>query len=221
MAAAGTRRNLTTARQGRRTERMTQAIHHRLMPLNAPRVKPNALTRWVGRTILALGGWRMAGTLPDIPRLVLIGAPHSSNWDGVWGFATKLALGLDIRILGKDSLFRIPVVGHVLKRMGVMPVDRELPTGVVEQAAALIRGHDRFWYGLAPEGTRRRVERWKSGFWKIARAAEVPVLRMYFHYPERIIGFGPLFYPSDDLQADMAEIRAWYRPWMGKHRGTT
>jgi 1-acyl-sn-glycerol-3-phosphate acyltransferase len=190
------------------------------LPPNAPRVKPSRFARWLGRTILKLGGWRMVGTLPDIPRLVLIGAPHSSNWDGLWGFAAKIALGVDIRVLGKDSLFRIPVLGFLLKRLGVIPVDRRAAQGVVEQAAALIHGSDRFWYGLAPEGTRKPVERWKTGFWKIAKAADVPVLRMYFHYPDRVIGFGPLFHLSDDMAADMAAIRAWYRPWMGKNRGT-
>jgi 1-acyl-sn-glycerol-3-phosphate acyltransferase len=107
-----------------------------------------------------------------------------------------------------------------LRRKRMIPVDRKAAQGVVEQAAALIHGSDRFWYGLAPEGTRKRVERWKTGFWKIAKAADVPVLRMYFHYPDRIIGFGPLFHLSDDMAADMAAIREWYRPWMGKNRGT-
>ncbi|MCD9032501.1 lysophospholipid acyltransferase family protein [Luteimonas sp. Y-2-2-4F] len=190
------------------------------LPPNAPRVKPNRLTRWIGRTILRIGGWRMVGEFPNIPKLVLIGAPHSSNWDGLWAFGAKAAVGLDLRILGKDSLFRVPGLGFLLRRLGVIPVDRAAASGVIEQAAQLIRSHDRLWYGLAPEGTRSRVERWKTGFWKIAKAAEVPVLRMYFHYPDRIIGIGPLFHPSDDMAADMAELRAWYRPWMGKNRGT-
>ncbi|WP_236621727.1 lysophospholipid acyltransferase family protein [Luteimonas huabeiensis] len=190
------------------------------LPPSAPRVKPNRFTRWLGRTILRLGGWRMVGEFPDIPKLVLIGAPHSSNWDGLWAFSAKAAIGLDLRILGKDSLFRVPGLGFLLRRLGVIPVDRAKASGVIEQAAQLIRSHDRLWYALAPEGTRARVERWKSGFWKIAKAADVPVLRMYFHYPDRIIGIGPLFYPSDDMAADMAELRAWYRPWMGKNRGT-
>lgn len=188
------------------------------LPPNAPRVKPNAFTRWLGRTILKLGGWRMVGAFPDIPRLVLIGAPHSSNWDGVWGFAAKLALGLDIRILGKRQLFWWPL-GPILRRIGVIEVDRDAASGVVEQAAAMIRGSDKFWFGLAPEGTRKRVERWKTGFWKIARAANVPVLPAYFHYPDRIIGIGAPFRLGDDMAADMARIRAWYAPWQGKHRG--
>jgi 1-acyl-sn-glycerol-3-phosphate acyltransferase len=201
---------------------MRHAAHDILVPVppNVPRTRDRVFSRWLGRTVLRLGGWRIVGELPDIPRLVVIAAPHSSNWDGVWGFAAKLALGIDVHVLGKASLFRVPLLGMLLRGLGVVPVDRESPAGVVEQAAALIRGSDRLWYALAPEGTRRRVERWKTGFWKIARAADVPVLRVYFHYPERIIGFGPLFHPSDDLIADMAELRAWYRPWQGRNRGT-
>lgn len=181
------------------------------LPPSAPRVRPNAFVRWIGRNLLRLGGWRMEGEFPDLPRLVLIGAPHSSNWDGVWGLGAKLALGLDVRILGKDSLFRVPLLGYVLQRMGVIPVDRTAAHGVVDQSVALIRGHDKFWYGLAPEGTRKRVERWKTGFWKIAKAADVPVLPTYFHYGRRVVGIGPPFALTDDMHADIARIQAWYR----------
>jgi len=191
------------------------------LPPNAPRVKSNAFTRWLGLTILRLGGWRVMGNFPDIPRLVLIAAPHSSNWDGVWGFATKWAVELEVKVLGKDALFKVPLLGHVLHRMGVIPVDRSAASGVIEQAADLIRGGDRCWYALAPEGTRKRVEHWKPGFWKIAHAADVPVLPVYFHYPDKIIGIGDTFDLTDDMAADMARIRAWYRPWQGKHHDTT
>lgn len=190
------------------------------MPPNAPQVRPNRFVRWVGRSMLWVGGWRMVGMLPDIPKLVMIGAPHSSNWDGVWGFAAKMALGLDVKILGKDSLFKVPMLGALLRWLGVIPVDRSKAHGVVEQAAEMILQADRFWFGLAPEGTRKRVEKWKPGFWKIAKAANVPVLPAYFHYPDKIIGFGELFHLSDDPAADMARIRDWYRPWKGKNRGT-
>lgn len=190
------------------------------LPPNAPRVRPNAFTRWLGRTVLRLGGWRMVGEFPDLPRLVLIAAPHSSNWDGIWGFAAKLGLGVEIQVLGKDSLFRVPLLGAVLRHLGVIPVDRSAAHGVVEQAAAMIRRADRIWFALAPEGTRKPVERWKTGFWKIARAAGVPVLPAYFHYPDKVIGIGPVFQPGDDMAADVARLRAWYRPWQGKHHGT-
>ncbi|AKC86592.1 lysophospholipid acyltransferase family protein [Pseudoxanthomonas suwonensis] len=190
------------------------------IPPNMPQVPARRrFSRWLGRTVLRLGGWRVTGELPDIPRLVLIAAPHSSNWDGVWGMAAKLALGFDVRVLGKDSLFWWPL-SIVLRRLGVIAVDRGNPQGVVEQAIELVRTSPRMWYALTPEGTRKPVRQWKSGFLKIAHGAGVPVLMAYFHYPDRTIGVGPLFHPSGDLQADMAAVREWYRPWMGKNRGT-
>lgn len=189
------------------------------MPPNAPRLRPNRAARALGRLILRLGGWRMVGAFPDIPKLVLIGAPHSSNWDAVWAFAAKLALGLDIKLLGKQELFWWPM-GPILAWLGVIAVDRKAAHGVVEQLAERIGAADRFWFGLAPEGTRKPVERWKTGFWKIARAANVPVLPAYFHYPDKVIGIGPLFHLTDDMEADVARIRAWYRPWQGRHHGT-
>ena len=189
------------------------------LPPSAPRVRRNRFTLWLGRSILRAGGWRVVGEFPDVPRLVLIAAPHSSNWDGIWGMAAKIGLGLDIRILGKRELFWWPL-GVLLRALGVIAIGRSRSTGVVEQVAAMIQGAERFWFGLAPEGTRRRVEHWKSGFLKVARAADVPVLPVYFHYPDRVIGIGPLFHPGDDADADMRRIREWYRPWQGRNRGT-
>lgn len=188
------------------------------LPPNVPRMRPNRALRWLGRTLLRVGGWRVVGMFPDLPRLVLIGAPHSSNWDGVWGFAAKLALGLDIRIVGKHQLFWWPL-GPILRGLGVIEVDRDAAHGLARQLAARFRDSPRFWLGLAPEGTRKPVTRWKTGFWKIAWAADVPVLPAYFHYPDKIIGIGPLFELGDDMAADIARIRAWYRPWQGKHHG--
>lgn len=190
------------------------------IPPNMPQVPASRrFSRWLGRTILRLGGWRVTGTFPDIPRLVLIAAPHSSNWDGIWGMAAKMALGFDARILGKDSLFWWPL-SVVLRRLGVIPLDRSKPQGVVEQSIELIRQSPQLWFALAPEGTRKPVQQWKAGFLKIAHGAGVPVLMAYFHYPDRTIGIGPLFHTTGDLPADMAAIRAWYRPWQGKNRGT-
>ena len=191
------------------------------LPPHAPRVQADALNRllrWFARSLLRLGGWRMAGRFPDIPKLVLIGAPHTSNWDGVWGLLVKVALGLDIRIFAKRELFWWPL-GPILRRIGVIPVDRTAARGLIEQMLERFEQEDRFWLGIAPEGTRKRVERWKPGFWKIASAAGVPVLPAYFHYPEKIIGIGEPFQLTGDMEADMARIRAWYAPWRGKHRG--
>lgn len=190
------------------------------IPPRMPQVKPNRFTRWLGRTALRLGGWRVIGPIPDLDKAVLIVAPHSSNWDGYWGMAAKIALGLEVRVLGKAQLFWWPL-GPLLRRLGAIPVNRSSPQGTVEQAVAIIRDFDRIWFTLTPEGTRKRVDKWKGGFWKIARTANVPIVMAYFHYPEKTIGIGDVFQPTDDADADMAAIREWYRPWQGRNRGTT
>ena len=189
------------------------------LPGQAPRMPRNRWMEWLGRSVLRLGGWRVAGPLPDVPKLVLIAAPHSSNWDGIWGFAAKLALGFEVKVLGKAQLFWWPL-GPMLRRLGVIPIDRSSPQGTVGQAVDMIRRSERIWYALTPEGTRKRVEKWKSGFWKIAHEAQVPILPAYFHYPDRRIGIGPLFATTGDMAADIAALRAWYAPWIGKNRGT-
>lgn len=187
------------------------------LPPSAPRMPHNRFAGWLGRAILRAGGWRMVGALPDIPRLVLIAAPHSSNWDGLWGFAAKLGMGLKLSILGKDSLLRIPVLGALLRWQGVIPVDRSAPHGVVDQAAEAIRGAERMWYAIAPEGTRKWVDRWKPGFWHIASRAGVPVVPAYFDYARKVIGVGPPFVPGADMHADIARIQRWYKPYRGRN----
>ncbi len=189
------------------------------IPPNMPKVKPNRFTRWLGRSALRLGGWRIVGPIPDLSKAVLVVAPHSSNWDGIWGMAAKIALGLEVRVLGKTQLFWWPL-GPLLRKLGAIPVNRSSPRGTVEQAVAIIRDFDRIWFALTPEGTRKPVQTWKTGFWKIARAANVPIVMAYFHYPEKIIGIAHVFETTDSLEQDMASIREWYRPWRGRNRGT-
>lgn len=188
------------------------------VPPSAPRAH-GRFARAFGRSVLRLGGWRVRGGIPDLPRMVIIAAPHSSGWDAVWGLAAKLALGLDVRFMGKAELFRGPL-GWLLRWLGGVPVDRHAAHGVVEQMADRFAASERFWLALAPEGTRRRVQRWRTGFWHIAHAAQVPVVCAYFHYPERVVGFDAVFVTSDDMDADIARIQAFYAPWQGKHRGT-
>lgn len=190
-----------------------------VVPAAVPQRRGAAFSRWLGRSVLRLGGWHIRGPVPDLAKAVVIAAPHSSNWDGLWGLAAKMALGLEARILGKDKLFWWPL-SLVLRRMGVVPLDRSSPQGTVGQAVAMIRDSEQIWYALAPEGTRKPVTEWKGGFLKIARMADVPIIPAYFHYPEKVIGFGPVFHTTGDDVADMAAVRQWYRQWMGRNRGT-
>jgi 1-acyl-sn-glycerol-3-phosphate acyltransferase len=188
------------------------------LPPSMPQFGQNAgrrLCAW----LLRVAGWRLAGELPDRPKLVLIAAPHSSWWDGVWGLLVRSALGADVSFMAKRELFMGPL-GWALRRVGGIPIERDSANGVVRQMTARFAASERLWLGIAPEGTRKRVQKWKNGFWHIARAARVPILPVYFDYPTRTIGFGPLFEPTDDLAADVAQLRAFYAPWRGRHRGT-
>ena len=187
------------------------------LPPNAPRMPRNRFIESLGRAILRAFGWRMVGGFPDIPKAVVIAAPHSSNWDGLLGFGAKFGMGVKLSILGKDALIRIPLLGRILRWQGVIPVDRSAPHGVVGQAAQAIRDADRMWYAIAPEGTRRWVERWKPGFWHLARNAGVPVIPAYFDYANKVIGIGPPFELSDDMHADIARIQRWYKPYKGRN----
>jgi 1-acyl-sn-glycerol-3-phosphate acyltransferase len=188
------------------------------LPPNVPRSNGNALSRWIGRTVLRLGGWRMVGEWPDVPKLVVIVAPHSSGWDAVWGLAAKVGMGIGISFMGKKELFS-GVLGWFLRKLGGFPVDRRAPAGIVDQVAQQICAADRMWLVLAPEGTRKPVEHWKPGFWKIARKAQVPVFCAWFHYPDKLIGLGPPVELTDNMEADLVRIRALFKDHMGKNRG--
>lgn len=167
--------------------------------------------------MLKLCGWGLRGEFPDVPRLVMIVAPHSSWWDGIWGLLIKVGIGADVRFMGKQELFRGPL-GWMLVKLGGIAIDRSAAKGVVEQMVEQFRMHDELWLGIAPEGTRKSVHRWKSGFWHIAHDAGVPIFPVAFHYPEKTIQLGPLFDTSADMHTDIARLRAWYAPFKGKHR---
>ncbi len=189
-------------------------------PAQLPSRMPHLRDGWRRKTcraVLRLCGWSLVGEFPDVPRAVLIAAPHSSWWDGAWGLLMKVGIGADVHFMGKQELFRGPL-GSLLRRLGGMPIDRGAAKGVVEQMIDQFRQRDALWLGIAPEGTRKAVTRWKSGFWHIAHDAGVPIVTAWFNYPDKTIGIGPLFETSGDMEADLARLRAFYRPFKGKHR---
>ncbi len=169
------------------------------------------------RAALRVAGWSLAGDIPDTPKLVLIAAPHSSWWDGIWALLVKVAIGADVHFMGKRELFRGPL-GSLLRTLGGIPIDRGAAKGVVEQMIDQFHQRDQLWLAIAPEGTRQPVDRWKSGFWRIAHDAGVPIFPVAFHYPDKTIQLGPLFDTGADMEADVIRLRAWYAPFKGKHR---
>jgi 1-acyl-sn-glycerol-3-phosphate acyltransferase len=171
--------------------------------------------RALGRAGLALLGWRVEGEIPNLPKFVIAVAPHTSNWDFVVGLATIFALDLRIAFIGKHTLFRWPFAG-VLRWMGGIPVDRSSPHGVVADSIGAFGNSARLVLAIAPEGTRKRVERFRSGFLHIARGARVPVLLAALDYGERCVRLGPLVEPGEDVEADRARIEAYFAPVRGR-----
>jgi len=182
-------------------------------PQSGPSVprRGGPIRAWVGRMMLRLLGWRIDNALPDIPKFVVTAAPHSSNWDFFVAIGLVFAIHLDVHFLAKAEVFKGPF-GPLMRWLGGIPVVRSRPQGMVEEVAALLSQHDRFVLAIAPEGTRTPVERWKSGFYRIALAAGVPIVPGYFDNGRKAIGFGPVLYPTGDAEGDIASLRAFYAP---------
>lgn len=176
----------------------------------------NALTRAVGRWALKLSGWRVDGDLPDVRRCVAIMAPHTSNFD--LPLAIALMMGMDVRVsvLAKHTVFRWPL-SVLMRAIGAVSVDRGAATDVVAQAASVLRAADKMFLGLAPEGTRARVPRWKTGFYRIAVAAGVPIVTVGFDYARRVVTIWPPFWPTGCLDDDLAVLQARFSAAMGRH----
>jgi 1-acyl-sn-glycerol-3-phosphate acyltransferase len=176
----------------------------------------NTFTRGLGRALLALAGWRIEGVMPVLSKFVLIVAPHTSNWDFFIGLLGMLATGLRANWLGKHTIFRFPLA-PLLRWLGGESVDRSAPHGVVEAAIAHFRQRPQWVLGLSPEGTRRRVTAWKTGFLRIALGAGVPIVPVWFDYRRRVVGIGAPVWPSGDEPADIARLRALFTKSMARH----
>ena len=151
-------------------------------------------------------GWRITGEMPNLPKLVVIVAPHTSNWDFVVGIAAKLALGLRVGFLGKDSLFVGPL-GWVMRALGGRPVDRSSSHDVVKEMIREFALADRLVLGLAPEGTRKRVERWRTGFYHIAHGAAVPIVPVALNFGARAVQIREPFVTTGDVERDVAALQ--------------
>ncbi len=161
-------------------------------------------------------GWNVDGEIPNVPKLVIIAAPHTSNWDFVVGVAAKLALDLDVMWLGKHTLFRGPL-GAMMRRLGGRPVDRHASHDVVRDVVGVFARRERLVLALAPEGTRKRVERWRTGFYHIAHAARVPIVPVALNFGARAIQIGAPFTTTGDVDADIAALRQRFAGVRGRN----
>jgi 1-acyl-sn-glycerol-3-phosphate acyltransferase len=173
------------------------------------------MPRFLARLFLFLMGWKPEGEPPADPKYVLIAAPHTTNWDFPLTIALAAVFGVKIRWMGKHTLFRFPF-GGIMRRLGGIPIRRHERGDIVQQMAADFANYQELALTVPAEGTRSRVEYWKSGFYHIANQAQVPIVLGYLDYERKRGGFGKAVMPTGNIQADMDVIRAFYADKIGK-----
>jgi len=178
----------------------------------------NTLLRLFSVALLKVTGWKVQGSLPpECGKSVFIAAPHTSNWDLPYTLMVAFALRLNIYWMGKESIFKPPFRG-LMMWLGGIPVDRAKANNLVAASAEALQAADGpLQLVVPPEGTRSKVRYWKTGFYYIAVAAQVPIVMSYMDYHQKITGIGPMFRPTGDLEADTVAIKAFYAPFKGKN----
>jgi 1-acyl-sn-glycerol-3-phosphate acyltransferase len=178
-----------------------------IVPEAAPRAG-NFMTRAIGSVMLKMLGWKMVGSLPNEKKLIIIGAPHTSNLDGILAVACMLSVGLKFSFMMKKEMFRFPL-GGFFKALGGIPIDRSAKKNMVEQMTDWFETHDKVWLGLTPEGTRSKTKSYKKGYLYIAQAADVPIGLVGVNGHSKEVVLGMVWELSDDLDADNAAIKAY------------
>lgn len=172
--------------------------------------------RGLGRNMLRFWGWTLEGQVPKDKKILLIAAPHTSNWDWLIGVGGLLALGIRLTYIAKHSLFVGPL-GWIMRATGGVPINRDSAQGAVDEIVNQFETHERLYYLIAPEGTRKEVERWKSGFLRVAYKAHVPVLMVSFDYRSKTILLGPYAELTGDLDEDLARVQNYYARFYGRN----
>ena len=176
------------------------------------------LLQWLGKAILAVFDWRVCGSISEEynnKRLVAIVAPHTSNWDGIFGVAAVAGLDARITFIGKHTVFRFGL-GKFLSYMGGIPVDRSKPGGIIKNAIDQIRGIDGAIIALSPEGTRSKVKEWKTGFLRLAADLNADIIPMSLDFKKREILFGKVFVPTGNSEKDIQALKDYYSAFTPK-----
>ena len=178
---------------------------------------------WCARQFLWLKGWKIIGEFPpEVKKAVLVFGPHTSNWDACYGFATIFAKQVPVKFAIKKEAMFFPL-GPILKALGAIPIDRKKrnlktkSTTMVDEMVNILQQAASLMLVISPEGTRSYAKRWKTGFYRIATQAQVPILLGYLDYAQKQTGIGPIFYPTGNLEEDLPKIQAFYKDKTGKY----
>lgn len=174
------------------------------------------MKRWISRTILRLLGWEIKGAVPpNLRKYIIVVIPHTSNWDFPLGLLVRAAAGINVKFAAKDSLFRFPY-GWLFRALGGYPVVRSRSTKFVEAVADVFKHKEEFSVCIAPEGTRGRVEKLKTGFYYMARAAEVPIVMVRFDYGPKEVTFADPISAAESYEQVLQQMHDFFAPAQGK-----
>ena len=160
--------------------------------------------------LMKSAGWKNVGEIPNISQAVVLAIPHTSNMDGVYALPNLFALDVKISIMGKHTLFEVPVLKQFLSWMGIIPINRSVKGSVLQASIDMFKDGEPLFLGLAPEGTREDTENWKTGFYYIAVGANVPILPVALDFNTKEVRFLDLVYPTGDIEVDLPKIYAQY-----------
>lgn len=177
-----------------------------------------AALRRLALILFKFAGWKAEGQKPDIPKYIVIAAPHTSNWDFFYAICLALIFRMKPLFMMKDAWFFWPL-GPVFRWLGAIPIDRSKSNSVVDRSIAVFEQRRELALVVPPSGTRKRVTHWRSGFYHIANGANVPILMGFLDYGRRVGGLGRLMRPTGNIDRDMREIRDFYRDIRGKFPG--
>lgn len=177
----------------------------------------NAITRFLGRLLLKLLGWRVSGELPEFKQVIVMVAPHTSNWDFITAMAALSGAGVKWSYLMKKEAFFFPFKTFFMN-MGGVPIDRSQTEGLVEQVADAFQQREKLWLALTPEGTRKKVSSYKTGFLRIAHLSKVPILIVAWNYPTKEIVLDRIWETTDDIAQDATAIQEYInKHYTGRH----
>ena len=177
----------------------------------------NKISPVIGSWLMKSAGWQTVGEIPNISQAVVLALPHTSNVDGVYAIPSLFALDLKISIMGKHTLFKVPVFAQLLNWMGIIPINRTDKGSVLQASIDKFKSGEPLFLGLAPEGTRKYTESWKTGFYYLAVGAGVPILPVALDYNTKEVRFLSLIHPTGDIEADLSKIYAQYKGVMPRH----
>lgn len=188
-------------------------MHFPRLPDCSP-TRGNTFSQGLGRFILRLAGWDFEGEWPKVSQCVVIVAPHTSNWDFIIGLSASLACRMNVRWLGKDSLFKTPLAPF-FRWQGGIPAVRDQASGLVGSIVTIFQRTPKMWLAVAPEGTRSKVSQWRSGFYHIAHEAKVPILPVAFDWKNKKIRLFDTFDTTGDIEKDFTVLQALYTDLKG------